>query len=193
MALHIIQHVAKGRLVNSVETRNIFHYSNDSAFSYSGGDIQNTRDMVDEIFTALSPVTSSFWTLYEIETNVWDGEEFQPNSTEAKNLEGSEPQDMASFQTAVLFTARTVLKGVLGRKFFPGVCEAFTAAGELDNDGLSAAGAAAAYYLAAVVGDGQRTWVPCTHGGASIASPFVSVSVGGVLSTIRRRKPGYGI
>lgn len=193
MALQIEKAIVKGRLFNSVETRNIYHYSCEGTVRMSEIEKGNLEGQLDEIYAAWSSMSNSNFVVYEYEFQYWDGEEWQPDVTIAKNILGTETVDLSSFQAAILFVGRTVTKSVIARKFFPGVDELFTELGAVAVGALIYTTAIAGYMLETITGDLFREWFPCTHSGQYLSSPVVSWVVGQVMSTMRRRKPGYGI
>ena len=194
MANYRIKLVLKGRLANSVETRNIFQWSRegddviDDDFNNINTKMDNILDdIVPHINTAMSFYAYEFW--YSV-----GGDDWVFKREDTVTYDGEEIEDFASYQTAVLWVLKTGVKRAIGKKFFPGIDELATGDGLLLAGTLVDFALALTHFLTPVsFGFPQRTWYPSLECKASIAQPINAGSVGSILSTMRRRKPGYGI
>jgi len=190
----IMKGVVKGRIGSAVETRNIWYAGCDELqLQYLEDDIVGFSDHLDDIYSILVGITHSLVTFYEYEFYTWDGEEWQPSMIIPKNIIGTETVDLGSYQTAVLFTFNTAVKNMRGRKFFPGVDELMTELGALTVDALAICANAMIVCVTGFEGGVGRTWFPGCPGKGSPFAPWLSGTVGTILSSMRRRKPGYGI
>jgi hypothetical protein len=136
------------------------------------------------------------WSLYEVETKRWDvdAQYWSPlSNTVISTVQGEQSGDMSSFQTAILIGAKTAVKAARGRKFIAGAAELYTLDGAITGELIVAVAAFLVSYLSAVPVSGRGTWVPGIVSKNSIFAPFISGWFGNILSTMRRRKPGYGI
>ena len=195
MAQEIVRAIAKGRLLGVVETRNMFYFGQANVTPDS--EVGNAlASQVAGMFGVVQDVLWDGWSLYEIETARWKvDEQFWAPLTSAiiTGFSGTQNGDMSSFQTAVLIGAKTSVKAARGRKFLAGIAELYTLDGSIIGDALTSAAAFLILYLSPVPVAGRGTWVPGIVSKNSIFAPFVSGWIGNILSTMRRRKPGYGI
>ena len=192
MAQQIIQAIVKGRLVNAVETRNMFYYGHDGDTPVQQ-DYDNIHDRIALAYNYLMPLTANTWQGYEMELKHWDGEQFVEHSTVAFNPQGTSLGDLSSFQSAMLFIARTTVRRAIGRKFFPGVDESHTNDGAFTNVAMGAMANVAAALLSPVPAVPNGSWYSGVHSKNALFAPFVSYSAQNIISSLRRRKPGYGI
>lgn len=195
MPQQVVQVVAKGRLLGTVEIRNMFYYGcNTSIVDTSVGDA-----LAAQIQTLYGDLINDLWDgfeIYEIQTNVWDSEQlyWQPLTNSLySGLVGAQDGDMSSFQTAILMGARTIIKAARGRKFLAGVAEMFTLDGQIAGDIIARMADVLVDYLSPVDITGRGMWYPGIVSKNSPFAPFLGGWFGNILSTMRRRKPGYGI
>jgi hypothetical protein len=191
MAQQVLKVVVKGRLLTTIETRNVFYWGMDSTETVQS-DADAVADTLDEALSTLLPVLNEAWTCYGYDFYRLNEGWFEPFYAISKALQGEEVVDMTSFQTAVLATMKTSVKKMIGRKFFPGIDELFTGDGSIMGDAVTAFGAALVALMTPVDNSNKR-WYWGTTGKGSVFAPFTSATVGSILSTMRRRKPGYGI
>jgi hypothetical protein len=190
----IMKAVVKGRIGSAVETRNIWYAGCDEmSLQYLAGDVDGFETYLDDIYSNMVVITHNLVTFYEYEFSTWDGEEFQYHSRVPKALQGTEVVDLSSYQAAILFTFNTAVKKMRGRKFFPGVDELMTELGALTLDALATCAQVVTMAITGFEGAVGREWFPGIPGVGSPFAPWLTGSVGTILSTMRRRKPGYGI
>lgn len=191
--------IVKGRLLDSVETRNMFTYKLTSANCTDDEVALAIQQKMNELYSNLLGYLSEGFETTSCEAQKWTpASGGQPGywttlSEIAQAAAGLTASDISSFQTAALIVCRTLTKKVLGRKFIPGIPESLTADGEVTGSLLTALG----YFLTGmldfiVMGVGGAA-VPGVLDKSGIFRPFISGVVGSVLSTMRRRKPGYGM
>lgn len=192
--------IASGRLFNVVETRNMFSYVLVAANGTDDQCAVALEAQIASMFNNLKSALSHHFEVYQTETQKWYPTPGQTNvgywqtyhvTTQA--IVGTLVSDIIAYQAAVLITLKTAAKKVLGRKFLAGMTEDNT------TDGLLVAG------MVTVVGQFLTAMLaPVVFGAGGDAHPgvmdktgtfreFLGGKVGSIISTMRRRKPGYGI
>lgn len=191
--------IAKGRLMSTVETRNMFTYGLTAA---NGTDEQfavAAETLVGNAFDALKANLSIRWALYELETQKWypaaggNPGYWLGYHTSARSVVGTAGGDLTGYQPAALLLLKTAAKRVLGRKFLAGIPESLVADGSL----IAAIVTALATFCVSILGPvsfgagGSGTLGVLDKNGSF--NPIISTLVGNIVSSMRRRKPGYGI
>jgi hypothetical protein len=196
MAQQVAKVVIKGLIAGVVETRNIFYYGRDAANPPSTQAFSDITNFLNtQVFGMLQDFLASQFALYSAAWYYRDVEgHWIPNGETGLSLSGGAEIEFSAYQIAGLMGAATSVLKARGRKFIPGLAESATALGRLT---LAAAGAflqaAIAYITPVNSGFPNEVWVPGIVSKSAIFAPFTSSYVGAILSTIRRRKPGYGI
>lgn len=191
MSQQIIKVVVKGKILSSVETRNVHYYGADTTTpgATQGTDLENA---VGGYYNTLGGSLSSSWTCYGLDSYYWDGTWWNPLHSQTVSQPGAAGGDLTAFQIAALVTFKTAIRKCLGKKFIPGIPEGSTTNGSVTGGLLTALGTFATSCLASVTIAGVN-WYPGVPSKNSVFAPFISGTVGTILSTMRRRKPGYGI
>lgn len=195
----IYRAIVKGRILGTVETRNMFGYVLTSANATETEIAVALEGAVEGMFDAFKV---HFWSGYQIfgsETQKWypaigqtPGYWLGYHSHNA-SITGTGSGDLVSFQSAALLVFKTGVKRVLGRKFIAGMIESETAQGSWTSAAINPLVTFVASMLASV-----------TFGTGGVAQPgvldktgafhqYTTGTVGSIISTMRRRKPGYGI
>lgn len=189
---NVLKAVVKGHLT-IVETRNV-HYYGCFMDSPNWGDVATqVHTMLSGMYTDLSATLAQALAFYEIEYFRKSEAQWFPVSVHTFVQTGALVDDISSYQTAALVTARTSVLRAIGKKFIPGISETRTVGGAIGSILATALLSYAADYITPVDDSAANTWVPGVVSKNSAFAPFVSASVGTILSTMRRRKPGYGI
>ena len=192
MPQQVVKGVLKGTLFSVVQTRNVFYYGANAD--------QPTNDTRDQVFQRLSDIADAFATLGSPAVNFYESEVFRfatpewlPMGVASLNVTGEQDDsDITSYQTAGLITATTSVLKAIGRKFIPGIAETRT----IDSAMVLAAAQDMAICLVEYLTTFQsqnQVWYPGIPSKNSEFAPFIGASFASLLSTMRRRKPGYGI
>ena len=194
MSQQVIKLVWKGLLLSAVETRTMFYYGCDTG-TPSVDDATELNSWTRAALGDVLPFLVDDFHWYECEAFYQiTGGHWMTFYTHAETLAGTVATDISAYQIAALVGARTATLKARGRKFLPGVAEASTLDGEVNSSFRSALITFAANYIRSVnVPATGRTWFPGVVSKNSAFAPFNSSTVGSFLSTMRRRKPGYGI
>lgn len=191
--------IVSGRLIGTVETRNMFGYVLEAANATEEEIAVALEDHVYVGFTELVLGLSNQWTLYRTETQKWhppvapeDGY-WQTYHLTARNLTGTETGDITGYQPAALIVLKTLGKKVMGRKFLAGVAEPSTELGAIVGSLVTKLGVFLIHMMDFVVMGVGGEAVPGVLSKSGIFYKFVGGTVGSILSSMRRRKPGYGI
>lgn len=182
----------KGRIFGIVETRNMFCWGHDGNTPVTDDFAALEGRLAGMLAYALVYINTG-WSSYEIERQHLVEGEWINDGTVSTVLQGGATGDMSSFQTSWLFIGYTAVKRMIGKKFLPGLDEASTFAGGVTPLAMAGGAAMIAAWLMPVGAVGGGYWYPGITGKGSVFAPFVSMVVENILSTIRRRKPGYGI
>jgi hypothetical protein len=194
MAQQVIKLVWKGLLLSSVETRTMFYYGCDTGAP--------SMDDAAALATAVRYGLGYFNTHQTTEFHYYEVEAFFLNMlgdwitfyVHPETQAGLAEDDISAFQVAALVSAKTSVFKARGRKFLPGITEASTESGEITDATRTHLLEFLNVYLASVnVPATGRTWFPGVVSKNSVFAPFSSGNVSSFLSTMRRRKPGYGI
>lgn len=192
MAHQTTKVVLKGKLFNTVETRNIFYWGAEASAPLSYSNSVYMTDRVIEIAGYVCAIASKALQFYGVDVyNLVEGDWValrQLLITQPGLVDG----DITSYQTAILATGRTPTKGAIAKKYFPGIAESFTENSNLNWMAMIGFATAVARWIAPINVDGT-IWY---SGIPSKNSPFTPIhtAIGNsLLSTMRRRKPGYGI
>lgn len=191
--------VAKGRIANAVEWRGMFAYHLTSANATEDEIAQALEDKIASMYATIFGVLSNQLTLYETETQKWHPAAggnpgyWLGYHSSLRSHTGSIATDITGFQPAILVLLKTAVKKVLGRKFIPGLAEAYTAAGLLTSPMVTAAATFAADMLDVVVAGAGGGAAPGVLMKDGTFTEYLSTTVGSIISSMRRRKPGYGI
>lgn len=189
----IYKMVVKGRLAGTVETRNMFTYEQPTGSSTDAASHIAMRAGLAILYNDLMPLIASVFDTYSIESHKYSTGHWYPVTESAFTHAGSVVADFESFQTATLILAKTAALRTVGRKFFAGVTKNCTLDGAMTTAALAVMATILVDYLATLSGTGSDTYVPGVLDKVGIFRPFVGGSVGTLLSSMRRRKPGYGI
>lgn len=192
MPQQVVRVVLKGRLFNVVETRNIFYYGSDRTEPADQNTFGIFADRIQEIAQILKPLLTNKMQFYEISAEAQVGNNWLPIGTRLISEQGLVDGDMTSFQTAAYAFARTGVRRAVGKKYFAGVAEAMTENGRISWLGLFPLVGACVKWLQPIH-VGLENWYPGIVSINAAFAPFISLSLPDVLSTMRRRKPGYGI
>lgn len=191
----VIKSVLKGRLIQSVEVRNVFYYGsmiNDFS-DYVSTDYGAVHQGLDDIASNLKAVTSDQLAYYAFDSYKWDGEHFVLHEeVPIVSGEGLQIDEPLPSQVAMLLKFSTSAFRMIGHKYFAGLCEDGQASGVLDSavlTNLLDVGAAIMESRAV----GGRVWYPGIPGKSSQFAPFTSCIIHDLISTMRRRKIGVGI
>lgn len=191
--------IVKGRILGSVETRNMFTYGLSSANATETEVAVGIESALEDTMDSMAGHLCNAWSMYECEVQKWHPQVLQTPGywlgyhTHGHSVTGESVSDLAGYQPAIFFLLKTGFKKTVGRKFFAGVAEEYTTAG-----------AFSATMLAALASDLAALLLPVTFGAGGAADPgvldkngifrpFTSGVVGSIISSMRRRKPGYGI
>lgn len=191
--------VCKGRLAAVVETRNMFSYTLTSANATETEIAVALETKVEQMMGNLSAQLSNFWSVYESETQKWHPPVggapgyWLGYHTHANVGAGSLAVDPAGYQAAALVLLKTGAKRVMGRKFIAGIPETMTTNGAITGALLTALGTFAAAMLDSVACGAGGLLKPGVLAKNGSFVQFNSSTVGSIISSMRRRKPGYGI
>ena len=192
MAQQIVKLEVKGTLFGAVQTRNVFYYGADTTTpgTQQADELaQNLEILVDDFSNLAIPAM----TFYEIGVSYWTGTQWQPLLDYPMSISGKETgSDICSYQTAGLMRAITSVIKATGRKFLPGIAESVT----LDSQFIAGVALIIVGILAdylSVVQIQFVNWYPGIPSKNAAFAPFTSATWSSLLSTMRRRKPGYGI
>lgn len=194
MPVEQLRVIAKGRLAGAVETRNIFDYSSEGS-TPTNEDIANVWGQVAQgVFsTALFDILAPAFAIYEFETQHKQGDDWVTVDSHPDTRVGGSLSEFVAFQTAFRIGAKTGAKRVRGSKFFAGLAEGAISGGSLTAGALAVAADIALAYILPVEGTDGRLWYPGVVTKTGGIAQFVSATADSILSTMRRRKPGYGI
>jgi hypothetical protein len=192
MSQQIIKLTLKGTLLNAVQTRNVFYYGADTT-TPGGQQADELGVQVEDIAADVVDIAAPAINFYQIDSSYWDGVAWQPiQEVTIDQTGGNTGSDMSSYQTSGLMRATTSVLKAVGRKFIPGIAESVT------QDSQFIQGVA--IYLVQLLADYIATvqvqfvnWYPGVPSKNSAFAPFTSATFSSLLSTMRRRKPGYGI
>lgn len=191
MPQQIVKVVVKGRLLGSVETRNVHYYGADTT-TPSATEGTALEGKVGAAYSALAASLCDVYNIYGLDSYFWNVNWWQPLHSTTVNYTGSDASDMASFQTAALCVFKTAVKKCLGKKFIAGIPEDKMTDGSL----VAPMVATLVTFIGAIMNAeviGGVSWYAGVPSKNSVFAPFISGTVGTILSTMRRRKPGYGI
>jgi hypothetical protein len=192
MAQQVIRLILKGQILGVVETRNMFCYGHDGVAPVAD-DFSNCRSGLMQGLEYVRPWLSGHWGFYAIQKQHLVENEWVDDGDFVESNTGGGSGDLSSFQAACLFIGKTGVKRMVGKKFIPGVDESNTWAGGIGISWMVGCVAACAAWLTPVTAVGGGYWYLGVHGKGSVFAPFTSMAVSNLLSTMRRRKPGYGI
>jgi hypothetical protein len=195
MSQQVIKIVAKQLFLGSVEVRNVWYYGCD-ATGVQPDDVAGCVAAIKNFYNyALPDLQTSNITTYGYDTYTWDGTtHWLPHAGVSDTSAGSAIAEFSSFQTAALMTFVTGVMKCRGRKFFAGITEDQTLLGSIGVSMLATMVSWVPTLLAPVfVLTTLNTWYPGTMRKAWAFAPWLSGSVSALLSTWRKRKPGYGI
>lgn len=193
--------IAKGRLFGAVETRNMYTYRLESANTTDADIATALADAIQTgVYETIQDVLVNDFTIYsfEIQKRVVPAGEEPPYWTTIAEIPstftGAASTDIVSYQNAALLTLKTLGKRAIGRKFLPGLSEADTTDGQIAAARLSLFAQVVTNMLASVIPAGAGGLLyPGVLNKLGTFYRFTSGIVGNILSTMRRRKPGYGI
>ena len=195
MSQQVIKLVVRGSLLGAVQTRMAFYYGRDAS-TVEDADIQVCVDAIETMLHDACPILTNETLFYACDAYVLDKEgHYVKRPGAIWSLHGADTNnDMTAFQISALIEAGCQVWRARGKKFLPGISEYFTLAGSLSIDALLYLIQVAFDYIAPVydINTGHE-WFPGVPSKRAVFAPFVNGAVGSVLSTIRRRKPGYGI
>jgi hypothetical protein len=194
MAQQVIKLVVNGSIFSATQTRLSFYYGRD-ALNVTDDDIHVCVDALHTLFSDACAIIDPSTMFYSCDAYVLDVEgKWRKRTSTTWNQPGYGGGGLVAFQVAALIEATTQLFRARGRKFFPGVAQDSTLDGSLTGEALLYVAQVAYDYVSPVfdITTGHE-WFPGTVSKRAIFVPFVSGIVGTILSTIRRRKPGYGI
>lgn len=192
MSTFIARVIAMGQLFGSVETRNMFEYGTDSVTSLSDPDAQSLVDQVIAILQTVQNVTISTFQYYGFEVHYWSEGHWQPYKRYPVSIVGAGSATSATFQNAGLITAGTQWLRTRARKFIPGLAVTSAINGAWQISVLNAMANYLVLWLSPVTGE-QGVWYPGVKRKDGVFAPITGGLVGNIISTMRRRKPGYGI
>jgi hypothetical protein len=184
--------IVYGRLGGTVETRNMFVWGITTGTTNDDNVVDALYLQTATILDAVKPLVASFWTSYQCEFQRWVSGHWIPLETQEMTKIGTASGDVSSFQTAILFVLKTGVLREIGRKFFAGVAESMTTGGSLTTNALIQCALVLSAMLSLVTSDNAVLQLGI-HAKDGQFKPFVSGVAGTILSTMRRRKPGYGI
>lgn len=191
----VIKSVLKGRLFNSIETRNVFYYGSqiNNFADYVTSDFGAVHQGMDDIASNLTPVTCSTMLYYAFDSYYWDNEHWiLKEEVPIIDGEGLQPTDPLPPQVAMLLKFSTTAFRMIGHKYFAGLVEPHQNSGQILGEALvMLIDVGAAIMDSRAVGG--RVWYPGIPGKSSAFAPFTSCIIHDMLSTMRRRKAGVGI
>lgn len=187
-----VRAVVKGRLAYSVETRNMFEATTNDLTTLSAEQTVLSA-WIAAIYAPFASILATAWAAYEVEWQIPITGGWQTASIIPVSFAGTVQGDFSSFQTAVLLIAKTMTKRVMGKKFFAGLSESTSTGGLLTSGALVYCATALAAWITPFNTSGTGLWYPGVTDKSGTFAPFIGGTVGSILSTMRRRKPGYGI
>lgn len=192
--------IVKGKLLGVVETRGMHTYVLTSANASEGEVALGLEGQMTTLYSYLhTNMVGSWMHWYEQETQKWHPRVLQEPGywlgydVTAMNLTGLVAGDMTAFQAAILVTLKTAVKRTLGRKFFPGLAESLTTDGSLTVNAVNMMANVVGFLLQSVTFGAGGVAEPCILDKHDVPHQFIGGVVGSIISTMRRRKPGYGI
>jgi len=189
----IVRAIVKGRLAATVETRNMFEAECTTQNINWANEQASFEAWVLGIYNAILPALSNLWLAYSIQFQEYVTGSWSDLAEVAFGPGGGVNGDMEEFQSAVLFTARTGGLKILGKKFFAGIAKSSTSGGSLTAGALVYCATALLAYITPFYSTAGHWWNPGVMSKSGVFWQFIGGSVGSILSTMRRRKPGYGI
>jgi len=191
MAQQVHKAVLFGKLFNAVEVRNVFYWGADAANPMSYADSAFIIDRVVELEGYARAISVNNLVYYKVETFNLVGTAWVPVRSRLFNDVGNLTADLGSYQTAALATAKTQVKRATGRKFLAGISETVTLDSQITWTGMISFAVFAVRWLAPLL-IGTTTWYAGIPSKNSAFAPFTDIIGNALLSTMRRRKPGYG-
>lgn len=191
--------VLKGRLISLVETRNMFTYALTSANGTDADIASAWNTWVGNFLDHLKPLLANSWTSYEFESQKWHpavggaAGYWQTYSITAMVKLGTAAGDITGYQPAILVVLKTLGKKIMGRKFLAGLAEAETTNGALIAGALTTMATCLTDLLANISFGAGGSMEPGVKGKDDNFYPFIGGTIGSIVSSMRRRKPGYGI
>lgn len=191
--------VEKSRLFGTVEVRNMFTYALTSANCTDEEISEALSTQVDTIFGNIKALCSNQWATYGDEIQKWYPAAgglpgyFLTYDTHNLLKTGELGTDITGYQPAILYVLKTAAKRVLGRKFFAGLAEAQTTNGAMAATAAAQLAATLVEILSTVNMGAGGAAAPGVLDKTGVFRPFVGGIAGNIISSMRRRKPGYGI
>lgn len=191
--------VYKSRLVASVECRNMFGYVLTSANATETQVATGLETKVEGLFTALATQLDNLWVGYESETQKWypavggTPGYWLGYHTHTVSTTGSFNAQLAGYQPAALLLFKTGFKRVMGRKFLAGVSAGNVVDGLLYSGFVTALGTFIVGMLDTVTFGAGGVATPGVLDKTGSFRPYLSGAVSNIVSSMRRRKPGYGM
>lgn len=186
--------VLKSRLTDNSEFRNVFDFESNSLWT------TELQGAVDQWIGAMYPSTYLAWirsdlTFYEYEIWKWDTGGWTPVATNSVNKVGTAAGQPLPRQAAAVTLAKTQLRRSFGRKFHPGMIEAYGTDGMLDTALIAVLTEYAVKWIGQRVNSGAWLYpgISREQEGARVIYRFVSAVVNGIMGSQRRRKQGVGI
>ena len=183
--------VVKGTLFGVVQVRNMFTAS----VQASGGDTPEIlwTAYLDSIYTEIEQlcVEQMIWTSYEIQEI--SGTQWETIDEVTFEHEGGFATDSLPNAVALVLLGKATGIKHVGRKFFSGLSETYSATNTLVGGAIPLMAAALLAYVTPFTGIGGGLIQPGVVSSAGTFHPFVGGSVSSLLGSMRRRKPGLGI
>jgi hypothetical protein len=191
MPSKVIRAVVKARLDNAVETRNVFNWGADGG-EYSEALGTAIAAKLGVMYDEVRDVTSWRWVGYAVELLHQVEGHWVPLAEISWNHTGNSTVDFNSFQSAVLLIAKTGTFRAIAKKYLAGITDTNVVTGSVIPGAISAYMRFCSAWLLPIVVEGV-SWYPGIVSKNSAFAVLTSALVGSILSTWRKRKPGYGI
>jgi hypothetical protein len=194
MSQQIIKLVAKGSLLSVTQVRLTFYYGC-NATGWSDDDLDVCKSGVKTLLSDLMPVITADTIFYGIDAYTRDAEnKWILRRAYVLSTHGTSEDTLNVFQLAVLLEGITGVFRSRGKKFIPGIAKVFTDHGSIASGAFGYVITALADYVTPVYSmETKREWFPGIMSKRAEFAPFLSGSINLVLSTLRCRKPGYGM
>lgn len=189
------QAILKGQLFGTVETRNMYVWSTNAQQNMDSYFCINVQSKLTAMYSAIGTwINSAFWDSYGLQVKVWDGEAWEPIYETAFSLADhtTNQGDCIGYQPSILVRMTTAAFKVAGRKFLPGFTEGATLNGVLVAQALTDLASYVLEWLTPIDMVGETAYAG-VMGKGNVFHAFNGGVTGNILSSLRRRKPGYGI
>ena len=191
MATSVFKAVVRGKLVGTVETRNVFYVQVEP--NASQGD--EIATWLESVYSPILAATSTLWVAYGLDIYILQAGHWVLSEERAFNHAGSGQGDFTMYQAAAVIVGRTIVPRCLPKKFFAGMLEGNITNGYMIAGLVLSMITAGAAWITPFTGiTSQAEYIPGTYSEKHEAFiAFVGCLVNNCLGTQRRRKPGGGV